>query len=63
MSESDLKKNTSNASPRIAYTTDGKMYTLCLSDNELKEVGKSLKVGIQIKYIKETISLLCFGTQ
>ena len=52
MSESVATKNTSNAS-RIAYTTDGKMYNLCLYNNELEKVEKSLHIEIQTKYIKE----------
>ena len=38
---------------RTAYTTDGKMYNLYLSDNELKKVKNSLQIGIEVKQITE----------
>ena len=52
MSESVSQKKTSNVS-RIAYTTDGEMYNICLSNKELEKVEKSLRLGIQIEYIKK----------
>ena len=52
MSETSFSKNISN-SLRTAYTTDGKMYNLYLSDNELKKVKNSLQIEIEVKQITE----------
>ena len=53
MSETSFSKKNISNSLRTAYTTDGKMYNLYLSDNELKKVKNSLQIGIEVKQITE----------